>query len=92
MCAPSSLAGSCGERDPPGVPRDGTTAAYLIWKIYTCSADGSRPTIAATWQGMVTMTELATHDERPKRINGFEMRVEILADERNELPLDDETT
>ena len=48
--------------------------------------------IAATWQGMVTMTELATHDGRPKRINGFEMRVEILADERNELPLDDETT
>jgi hypothetical protein len=48
--------------------------------------------IAATWQGMVTMIELATHDERPKRINGFEMRVEILADERNELPLDDETT
>ena len=28
--------------------------------------------IAATWQGMVTMTELATHDERPKRINGAE--------------------
>ena len=42
--------------------------------------------IAATWQGMVTMIELATHDERPKRINGFEMRVEILADERNEPP------